>query len=162
MDPIKAHNKTCEETRNLEDKMTLTDIAGDLNIFYLAGTDTSKLSAKNTICHHTLDPCLKQYFDEVNSEIYDAEGKTYHAKLDGSEKLTLFIKEVLRVHSPVGLTTIRVAKQDTTVGQLTIKKGDGIMILPLGFLFNEKFLPKSEEFQIDRFTKEKEKEYPRH
>ena len=162
MDRIKAHNKNCEETGNLEERLSIHDIAGDLNIFYFAGTDTSKMSVKNTLCHLALDRQFQQYLVDVNSEIYDNEGKTSQAKLDGSEKLTLFIKESLRVHSPLGLTTIRVAKEDTKVGKLKVKKGDGLMIFPLGFHFNNKFFSKSEEFQIDRFTKEKEKEYPRH
>ena len=70
--------------------------------------------------------------------------------------LNLWFKETMRIQNPTPGIFSRIAKQDTSIGDIIIRKGDAVSITFSGLNFDEKVYAKPNEFQLERFAKETE------
>lgn len=162
LDRIVQHNKECKQSGNSAEIMSVNEATGNYNLFLFAGSDTSQNSTKLALCHMADKPELKKIIDEINQEIYDGQGFTSQEVLNKSELLDRWAKETLRVHTPIGISTNRVALQDISIGKYHIQKGDSVSMFTGGLGFKDNFFKDPENFDIDRFKKENEKKLPRY
>ena len=156
------HNKECLKTGNTKDLITAEEIAGNYNIFFFAGTDTSQNSTKGAICHMADKPGLKSFIDSVNKQIYDSEGFTTTQTLESCQELSLWIKECLRMHTPLARTTPKQATREVKLGKYTIRKGDLVVTALTGMHNDQEFFKDPETFDVNRFTSENEKQLPKY
>ena len=56
IDRIVQHNLDCKKTGNTKDIMNSMNVAGQYNLFYIAGSDTSQLTTKSSLCKMTTLP----------------------------------------------------------------------------------------------------------
>ena len=162
IDRIIAHNQECEKSGNTKDIMDYNDIAGNYNLFQFAGSDTSQNTTKIALCFMADKPELKAIIEQINKEIYDQEGVTHTDVMEKCELLNLWIKEALRIHSPITRMAVRCALQDVQIGNLKVKKDDFVVLLPGGLNFDEQYFADAKSFQLQRFAKESEKLLPRY
>ena len=57
---------------------------------------------------------------------------------------------------------MRVALNDVSLGKFNVRKGDSVALLLTALLFDESVFPDFDNFKLDRFNKESEKELPRY
>ena len=162
IDRIAEHNKECKEKGKETEIMTKEEVMGNFNLFLLAGTDTSQNTTKMALCHMADKPELKAIVEIINNEIYGSEGQTTTAKMDSNETLTLWVKEALRMHSPVPRLSMRTAIKDITIGKYHVRNGDIVILLPSAMNFSDTHFKNPEQFDINRFKKDREKELPRY
>ena len=162
LDRIVIHNKECREKGNLDNLMTVDEATGNYNLFQTAGSDTSQNTIKQSICYMADKPENQQILIEINKEIYGDGVNTTSKILESCELLERWTKETLRIHSPISLMISRVAQKDIMIGKNQIRQGDNVMIFPLALNFNDKLFENPEKFNIDRFSKENEKQLPRY
>ena len=162
IDRIIKHNLECEKTGNTADILNKTEIMGNYNLFHLAASDTSQNTTKTSICFQATHETIKKYVEEIAKEIYDSDGLTTTEIVDNNQKLTLWLKETLRVHNPAPRMNMRVALNDVSLGKFNVRKGDSVALLLTALLFDESVFPDFDNFKLDRFNKESEKELPRY
>ncbi len=161
-DRMAAFNKECRESGNLKDVISDEDLAGNYNLFFVAGTDTSQNTSKMALCHMADKPDCQKIIQSVLADIYDEQGITQKDKLDQNQLLDLWIKEALRLHNPVSRLNARMATRDVKLGDITVRKGDRISILMTGLNFDGSVYGDIEKFKIEQFDKGYEKNMARY
>ena len=162
IDRIITHNRRCKQEGNSKDHMDIEMIVGNYNVFHFAGTDTSQNSTKMGICHMADKEHLKKIVEELAKSIFDSEGITTNKQVEQCEGLDLWVKEFLRLHSPISRTSNRKVLRDIQINGFTVKKGDLISCLTTGLNHDKTFYPDNESFRVDRFEKQNQKSIPRY
>ena len=156
-------NKIIKHNREQpSDTISNIDIAGTFNLFFFAGTDTSFNISMMSICEMADKPDLKQYMRSICSEIYQKDGITLNHILESNDKLSMWTKEALRLHSAIQRGLQRYAVKDLQLHDVTIRKGDRVSILFAGLNFDKKVFTVPDTFVTDRFSAEKEKILPKY
>ena len=162
LDRVVLHNRKCDEDGDLDNKLTMDEALGAYNLFYFAGTDTTMASTSAMICHMSDKKHLQQVLEKVNSEVYDENGQTTKDLIDNNVDLDLFVKEVLRLFSPLQYQQERVATKDVNLGKYTIKKGDRVFLMMFVMHKDADYYEDPYTFKPDRFTKENDKDRPKY
>ena len=163
IDRVLHHNAECDSQNDQVNKMSPMDIVGNFNLFLFAGTDTSQNTTKMAICYMAGDQKVQDIVHEINKEIYPTgSNQTTNVALESCNKLSLWTREILRLHSPVARSSLRIATQDTTLKGIHIKKGDRVSVLAAGLNFDNNVYSDPEKFDLSRFSPEKEKTYPKY
>ena len=157
-----AHNRECLKGGNSKDLITIDEIVGNYNIFFFAGTDTSQSTTKATICHMADKDHLKNQIDSINKQIYDSEGFTTTQTLEACPELSLWVKECLRMHTPLARTTLKRALKDVRLGKYTIRRGDFVIMALTGMHNDREFFQEADTFDPNRFSSDKEKMLPKY
>lgn len=162
LDILISRNREVQSTGNVKDMMNYEDIAGHLNHFIFAVTRNPINAAKITICMISENSAIKSDLHDISKSIYSADGKCSYEKIDKSERLSLWIREALRIYNPVLKMSTRIATQDVKLGGFTIKKGDSVAIMPMALNFDPNHVVKPEVFDPSRFSMDGKKFTPRH
>jgi cytochrome P450 len=136
------------------------DIVGDFSLFLFAASDTSSKTLANVTYFLGKYP---EYITKIREEVerfnLNRPGVTFE-DLDKSITLDAFIKEVLRLHSPVPLSFERIILKNFKLGSYDIKSGDKIVI-PFSFFDSEKgHFPATDSFNPENFLPEAAKKIP--
>lgn len=158
LDRLIKHNRECTDS----EKLSVAEAVGIYNLMYFAGTDTSKATSIMSICHLTTHPDVAECLHRISSQIYDEQGFTSSAKISNSEDLDLFMKETLRLFSPVQQQFAKMAKRDVKIGKFTIRKGDKVYIQISAMHKDKTIFEDPYKFDINRFTRENEKNRPKY
>lgn len=142
--------------------MNMEELAGSINLFYFAGTDTSIHASTNSICYMSDNKELQEYVLSICKEIYDDKGFTEHLIMESNYKMNLWFKEVMRISGSIQRSFPRVALSEVKFKDFTVKKGDIVTFLQAGLNFDKTIYENSEAFDKDRYAPEKEKSYPRY
>lgn len=162
LDRVIIHNRKCDEEGDVDNKLTMDETLGAYNLFYFAGTDTTMASTSAMICHMADKKPLQKVLEKINGEVYDKNGQTTQTLIDNNEDLDLFVKEVLRLFSPLQYQQERVATKDVKLGKYNIKQGDRVFLMMFGMHKDADFYPDPYTFKPDRFTKENDKDRPKY
>ena len=85
---------------------------------------------------------------------------TNQALLDGNQQLEDWLKEALRLNSPVSRLATRMAVKDVKLQDFTIRQGDTLTILMTGLNFEETVYKKPEYFDDSRFNSQNKATIP--
>jgi cytochrome P450 len=156
------HNRECLRDGNTQDILTIEDITGNYNLFFVAGADTARNISKGVLCHMTSLPKIKKLIDDINKQIYDPQGFTTTQAIESCQELSMWFKECLRFHLTASRTIPRVAIKEVKFGKFTIRKGDYVTKTLSVLLKDEEFFKDPETFDPTRFTSENEKLLPKY
>lgn len=162
LDRIIKHNRECKEKGTLSEILDLKEITGIYSVFFFAGTDTSMVNTIWALTHLADKPDLQSQIKDIADEVYDMQGNTTRARVEGNGRLDMLVKESLRLFSPLQRQLNRVIMRDIKLGKYRLKKGDYVTIL-YGALHRDPEVWKNPDtFKLDRFTKETEKILPKY
>ena len=154
LDHMILHNRQCKESGNMQDYISLEMIQGTVNVMQLAATESAQSTSTLSICLMTDRPDLQQAFDGINSRVYDSAGVTDSSKLDADNILDLWTKEALRLCTSASNINPRIAKHDVKIKDITVRAGDGIIIIPdHATKMKAQSFDDPDVFKIDRFAK---------
>ena len=158
-DRIVLHNRKCKEDGRTEDIMDVDSIVGTLNLLIFAAFDTSQNMTMLTLCLMAERPDIREKVAKIADEIYDSTGKTTADIIDAHEDLSMFFKEAIRLEYSSFITFPRIAIKDVTIKDITIRKGDAVVIIFAALNMDSNYFSDPSTFQFDRFSKENEKKY---
>ena len=158
-DRIMIYNKKCKEEGRLEDIMSINSIMGIINGLSFASFDTSLNTAILNLCVIAERPDIKEKLDKIADEIYDKDGITTADIADAHEELSMYIKEALRLESPILSLVGRIAVRDVNIKDIRVRKGDEVLIFLAPLMLDTKYFSDASTFQFDRFSKENKKKY---
>ena len=162
MDRIVSLNTECVRSGNMADFMDTDEIIGTLNLIAFASQDTSQNLTMNNICMMANNPEVRKVLEFCAEEIYDEAGFTTVEKIEEHQNLSLFFKEACRMNNAAFGLFNRIATTDVQIKDITIRKGDSVGCVFASLNYNSDIFKNPSEFQMDRFTKDKEKTYPRY
>ena len=162
MDKIIALNTECKRTGNMTDYFDTEEVFGTLNVISLASNDTSHNSAMLNLCMLAENKELRDIVTRISDELYDSHGLTTPEKIESHQMLSRYFKEAMRLGNAAPGTFARVALKDVKILDVNIRKGDAICIFYAPLNFDPNVFKNPEEFDIDRFSPEREKTYPRY
>lgn len=162
IDRVIRHNRECKATGKTEDILSMSSMAGQYNIFQIAGAETSKATSKTAVCMMADKPHIKQWWQKVVDQIYDQDGLTTQDKINNCEDMQLCTKEVLRMHVPLPRLFLKQATKDISLGNLVIKKDDYITVQIAALNYSPIHFKEPYEFKPERFKKEEEKKLPKY
>lgn len=136
--------------------MSYEQIAAQVFIFYIAGSETSSTTIAYTIYELTQnEELMTRACDDVMAALEKHNGELNYESLNDMKFIDLCIKESLRKY-PFPLLNRECTKPYQLPGtKFTIEKGTPIIISLLGIHRDEKFFPNAEKYDPDRFSEEK-------
>lgn len=136
--------------------MSYEQIAAQVFIFYIAGSETSSSTIAYTIYELTQnEELMARACDDVTTTLEKHNGEMSYEALSEMKFIDLCIKESLRKY-PFPILNRECTKPYQLPGtKFTVEKGTAIIISLLGVHRDEKFFPNSEKYDPDRFTEEK-------
>jgi cytochrome P450 len=157
-----AHNRECQRNGNTKDLITIHDIAGNYNLFLIAGSDAAMNLSIISLCYMTDFEDQKKFIQAINEKIYDSEGFTTTQAIESCQELTLWMKETLRVHPTLLRSFERIATKDVKLGNFIIQKGDFVTMAFVPLFSDPGVFKNADTFDVTRFTSENEKLMPRY
>ncbi|XP_063233597.1 uncharacterized protein LOC134537257 [Bacillus rossius redtenbacheri] len=148
------------EAKKVQKDLTNDDIAAQAFIFFFAGFETTS----TLLCFSTLllamHPEVQKKLQGHIDEVFDDEEQTItYEALHELAYLDMVISETLRLYTPA-VATDRVCVKRYTVPaaegrpQLTIEKGEIVMIPVIGLHMDPEYFPDPSSFRPERFSEE--------
>lgn len=136
--------------------MSYEEIAAQVFIFYIAGSETSSSTVAYTLYELTQNETLMARAQEdIKSSVEKYNGElSYEAVMD-MKFIDLCVKETLRKYPGLPILNRECTKTYPIPGtKFTIEKGTAIVISLLGIHRDEQFFPEPNRYNPDRFTEE--------
>lgn len=134
--------------------MTYEQIAGNVFIFYIAGTESSSSTIAYTLYELTQnEELMKRAKMDIRETLEKHDGKITYESIMEMKFIDLCVKETLRKYPGLPILN-RECTKDFKVPDMdfVIKKGTSVIISLLGVSRDEKFFPNAEKYDPDRFT----------
>lgn len=137
--------------------MTYEEIAGQVFIFYIAGSESSSSAIAYTLYELTQnEDLMKRAQEDVEESLKKHEGEMTYDSIMDMKFIDLCVKETLRKYPALPILNRECTKDYQIPGsKFTIEKGTSIVISLLGLHRDEQFFPNPEQYDPDRFTDEK-------
>lgn len=137
--------------------LSYENIAAQVFLFYIAGTETSASAISFTLYELAKNPNLmKRAQDEIDEALAKNNGDLCYDLISGLEFLDLCIKETTRMYPGLPILNRECTKDYKIPGsKYVITKGTAIVISMMGLHRDEKYFPQADTFDPDRFTDEK-------
>ncbi|KAG0172960.1 hypothetical protein DFQ28_009515, partial [Apophysomyces sp. BC1034] len=135
-------------------ELSTSEIKSDINIFYIAGHDTTTYSIVGALysmaVHQDIQEKARQ---EVLRVLGDGQRniEPSEANLKELEYLGRVIKESFRLHGPVTEVLPRTAKVDTELAGVFIPKGTPVSMSIYDILHSPRVWTNPQEFNVDRY-----------
>ncbi|CAO3627034.1 unnamed protein product [Cunninghamella echinulata] len=139
-----------------EGSLTNEELKSDLNIFFLAGHDTTANTLSSIIYYLAKHPEIQQRAREEAINILGDDAHDIYPTINQLKEFTFInqvIKETLRLNGPLIALTPRITAQDTELGGGIVPKGTPIVV-NIYDMHHSKYVWKDPEtFNPDRFAK---------
>jgi len=108
--------------------MTERELRDNVVIFFVAGHDTTASALSSALYviakhPHIQDRLVKEILDKIGANV---DQPVTHDQIESLEYLSWFLKENLRMYPPVTSVLGRRLNKDETIGNLSLKKGQGM------------------------------------
>lgn len=164
LDRFIQYNRNCKKEGKEKEILNNDDLRGIILMMIFAGTDTSQNSIKMALCALSGREDIKELFVKINQDLFPSDNSEPSGQdFENNVLLEMWTKEALRVFPAPIRSFPRLALKDTKLSsKVTVRKGDYMILFMNGLNFNENLFPDHNKFQIERFTEEKEKSYPKY
>lgn len=143
-----------------EASLSNEDIVNEIITLYFGGTDTTAnlLTAIIIACEEYPEYKMKMV-EEMRGQYKSFEDVTFDTINDENIPITKgIINETLRIYTPAVGLFYRQCIKDTTLGDIKVKKGTQVNIIPFITFHNEKYFPNPKEFNPYRWINNPEQE----
>lgn len=136
--------------------MTYEEIAAQVFIFYIAGSETSSATAYYTLYELAQNiELMEKAQEDIKSTMEKHNGELSYEAIMEMKFIDLCVKETLRKY-PFPILTRECTKDYLVPGsKFTIQKGTSIVISLLGIHRDESFFPHPEQYDPERFSEER-------
>jgi cytochrome P450 family 6 len=137
--------------------MSYEEIAAQVFIFYIAGSESSSSTVAYTLYELTQnEELLRRSQEDIKSTLDKHDGELTYESIMEMKFIDLCIKETLRKYPAIGILNRECTKDYPIPGsKFTIQKGTPIIFSLLGLHRDAKYFPEPETYDPDRFTDEK-------
>lgn len=137
--------------------MSYEEIAGNVFLFYIAGSETSSSTVAYTLYELTQNEDLMRRAQEDIKSTYEKHaGELTYESIMEMKFIDLCVKETLRKYPGLPILNRECTKNYHIPGtKFTIEKGTSIIVSLLGIHRDAQFFPNPEQYDPDRFTDEK-------
>ncbi|KAK9730877.1 Cytochrome P450 [Popillia japonica] len=147
-----------------QEPMTLTEIAAQSFVFFVAGFETS--STTMTFCLHELafnQDVQDKLRNEIRKTMQENGGKLTYDGVMGMKYLDGVVNETLRKYPPLPML-FRKCDRDYTLKDTntTLEAGTNVFISILGLHYDEEYYPNPEKFAPERFMDENKHSRPQY
>ncbi|CAO3614209.1 unnamed protein product [Mucor fragilis] len=148
------------ESADEEENKDISDISDDMLlsnmcVLFTAGHDTTTAALLFCIYELAVNQDIQEKArNEIVSILGDEESDVIPTaeQLVKMEYLNMIIKETLRLHSPVAVSSPRLAMEDCMLGSTLVPKGSTVVIDAISIHRNAKYWKHPDEFNPDRFA----------
>lgn len=137
--------------------LSFEEIASNVFVFYIAGTDSSSSTTAYTLYELTQNKDLMERAKkDIQETLERHDGKVTYESIMDMKFIDLCVKETLRKYPGLPILN-RQCKKDYKVPDMdfTIQKGTSVIISLLGISRDEKYFKDAEKYNPDRFTEER-------
>ena len=136
--------------------MTYEQIAAQVFVFYIAGTESTSSTTSFTLHELSQNPHLmKRAVDDIDKTLAKYNQEISYDSINDMKFIDLCVKETLRKYPALPILNRECTMDYRIPGtNLTIEKGTAIVISLLGIHRDEKHFPEPERYNPDRFTDE--------
>lgn len=140
-----------------DEKITEEEIIHQFLMLFFAGTDTTAhLVGMSLYCLAKNPESYERISKEISVFEQEETGGLNAEKLAKLNYLNCFLKEVLRLYTPVPFIFFRECVSDHTLGDVSISKGTIVGVNLIASLMNPKLFPEPEMFDPSRWLRENE------
>ena len=156
VDLLILKNRELEAQGKTDQMMTYDQIAENIFIIIFGGMDTSRNLTESALYKVSSDTELqKKLRKAVKEEVLDTgRGEDYH-KYDNSPLLDAFVKEALRLYSPISFTIHRKVTKKFKLGPYTINRGDFVVVSLTTLQTKPELFNKSTKFDLGKYEEKK-------
>lgn len=137
--------------------MSCEEIAAQVFIFYVAGSETSTSTVAFTLYELTQNEELMERAQaDIKSTLAMHDGELTYESIMEMKFIDLCVKETLRKYPGLPILSRECTKDYPIPGsKFTIQKGTPVIISLLGIHRDAQYFPNPEQYDPDRFTEEK-------
>ena len=161
VDLLILKNRQLKAAGKHDQVMSLDKIAENIFVMIFARMDTSRNLTESALYKLSFEPELQSKLrDSVRRVVVGCGGGLEYQKYDQSGLLNLFIKESLRLYSPILFSFNRKILRDFELGQYKFSKGDNL-IVPFRFIqVKPECFDQPREFDLRRYKNKKKIKEP--
>lgn len=137
--------------------MSYEDIAAQVFVFYIAGSETSSSTVAYTLYELTQnEELMDRAQEDIKLTLENHDGVLSYESINEMKFIDLCVKETLRKYPGLPILNRECTKDYQVANtKFTIRTGTSIIISLLGIHRDERFFPDPETYNPDRFTDEK-------
>ena len=155
IDLIITKNEQLQSEGRTEEVLTMEEIVDTIIVVIFAGVDTTRSLTQFAINHLSKDLQLQDLVRAtVKNEIFDTSSQDDYDAYASCKILNNFIKEALRLYSPVWLGVMRRATKDFKLGQFEIGKGSVLTVVFASLHQNPNDFDDPLKFDLGRYEDE--------
>lgn len=134
--------------------MTYEEIAAQVFVFYIAGSESSSSTVAYTLYELAQNEDLMiRAQNDIDKALEQHNGELTYESIAGMEFIDLCVKETLRKYPGLPILNRECTKDYHVPGtKLTIEKGTSVVISLLGIHRDERFFPDAGKYNPDRFN----------
>jgi cytochrome P450 family 6 len=168
IDLMIEHNARCEKKEINPKKMSIDDMIGNLSLFFVAGTDTSRSTSTSLLyCLGEHLEARNSIFKDIKDNILDGDiesfikNPTKSLDMDKAGVLDNFVNETMRLHGININVFRRKCTKNHKLGDIKVRKGTYLIAPTAGLHYDEEYFKNPYKFDIDRFSPERIHEIPK-
>lgn len=137
-----------------ESTMTYEEIAAQVFVFYIAGSESSSSTVAYTMYELTQNERLMERArEDIKSTLAKHAGELSYESIMDMKFIDLCVKETLRKYPGLPILNRECTKSYQIPGsEFTIEKGTSVIVSLLGIHRDARFFPEPEKYNPDRFS----------
>ena len=156
VDLLILKNRSLKAQGKAGEVMNDDQIAANIFSIIFGGIDTSRNLTESALYKLSMEPELQSRLREtVRNQVLDTGDGEEYAKYDNSPLLDAFIKESLRLYSPITFTLHRKVTKNFKVGKYTIYKGDLVTLSLATLQMKPELFENPKKFDLGKYEQKK-------
>ena len=139
------------------DKLTMSDMIGNCNVFLLAGFDTTNTSICSMLFSLAHSPEVFRRLGEAVTHLNKPD--LTFTELDSCELLEKVVRESIRINPPAAYTATRQFLKDFSLGRYKFRKGDLLFISQAPMIWDEDAFAAKRTFDVEAVDEQNKKQY---
>lgn len=154
MDMLVAHNR--DRIQHGKPPLSPSEVAGNLLLFQLAGSDTSRGVSNNATRIMSQRQDVQDKLREFADRIFGSKAldEVAYDDYNGDPLLDTYFDEFMRLGSPFATMAARKVIKDFKLGKVTVKKGTMLNIMGTFTSSSRKFFENGDQFDLSKHSKE--------
>ena len=145
------------EKAQVGERLSLSDMVGNCNLFLLGGFDTTNTSICSLFYSLAHRP---EIFKKLRETVNDLNKQNLNfTDLDNCELLEKIARESIRINPPAAFTVTRRLLKDFSLGKYKFRKGDLLFISQAPMMWDEDSFTSKRNFDVEAIDEQNKKQY---